>query len=143
MRRSTRLSTAGGVLVDSSVIIAALNRSDSLHGKARRLLASILRGEYGVPHVTDYIVDEVLTYMARRGGREAALKAGALFFEKRVFRIIPVTVDVFEAAWELFRRHAPRISFTDATSVEAARSYNLRYIATFDEELSKLYPSIP
>ncbi len=134
--------TPGGVLVDSSVIIAALNRSDSLHRRAVRLLSDILRGAYGVPHVTDYIVDEVLTYMASRGGREAALRAGKLFFEKRAFRIIPVTLDIFNEAWSLFAAQAPRISFTDATSIVAAKLYNLDYIATFDSELAKLYPSL-
>ncbi|WP_244403867.1 type II toxin-antitoxin system VapC family toxin [Pyrolobus fumarii] len=130
------------MLVDSSVIIAALNKSDSLHRRAVRLLSDILRGAYGIPHVTDYIIDEVLTYMAMRGGREAALKAGALFFEKKAFRIIPVTIDMFNEAWSLFARHTPRISFTDATSIVAAKVYNLSYIATFDEELASLYPAL-
>ncbi len=128
--------------MDSSVVIAALNKSDTLHRRAIRLLSDILRGTYGVPHVTDYIVDEVLTYMAARGGRDAALRAGKLFFEKRAFRIIPVTLDVFMEAWGLFSKHAPRISFTDATSVVVAKLYGLEYIATFDAELASLYPSI-
>ncbi len=134
--------TVGGVLVDTTVIVAALNRSDSLHRRAVRLLSGILRGEYGVPHVTDYIVDEVLTYMASRGGREAALRAGMLFFEKRAFRIIPVTLDIFYEAWRVFEKHAPRLSFTDATSLVVAEAYGLRYIATFDEYLASLYPSL-
>jgi len=142
MQRSTRLYTAGGILVDTSVIVAALNKRDSLHRRAVKLLGDILRGAYGVPHVTDYIVDEVLTYMAARGGREAALRAGTLFFEKRAFRIIPVTLDLFYEAWSLFQRHAPSISFTDAASLAVAEAYGLRYIATFDEELARLYPSL-
>lgn len=129
------------VLVDTSVIVAALNLRDRRRSSARRLLASILRGVYGVPFVTDYIVDEVLTYLASRSP-QAAEKAGVLFFERRVFRIVPVSIDVFQAAWETFRRHLPQLSFTDATTVEAAKAYGIDYIATLDEQLASLYPSI-
>lgn len=129
------------VLVDTSVIVAALNLRDRKRSGARRLLADILRGKYGTPFVTDYIVDETLTFLASRSA-EAARRAGALFFEKPVFRILPVSIDVFNAAWVLFQRHLPVLSFTDATTVEAAKAYGVDYIATLDEPLARLYPSL-
>ena len=73
--------------------------------------------------MTDCIVNEVLTYTAAGDGREAALRVGTLLFEKRAFRIIPATLDLFYEAWSLFQRHAPSISFTDATSLAVAEAY--------------------
>ncbi len=130
------------VLVDSSVFVAAFNRSDKLHRKARRLLSGLLQGSHGPVFTLDYIVDEVLTYMASRGGADAALKAGRFFFEKRAVRILPVSMDLFEAAWLTFKRHLPTLSFTDAALLEAAKAYRIDYIATYDSGLAGLYPSI-
>ena len=131
------------VLVDTSVIAAALSARDRLHARARRLLREILEGRWGPAYVTDYIVDEVLTYMLSRGGAEAALKAGRLLLERRVFRILPVSIDVFLEAWRVFRENLPRLSFTDASTVAATKAYSIDYIATFDEDLASLHPSIP
>jgi len=132
------------VLVDTSVLVAALNVRDRLRSRARRLLAELLEGRYGPAFVTDYIVNETLTYLLSRGGPEAALRGGRLFFGSSApLRVLPVSIDVFVRAWETFRRHLPRLSFTDATTLEAARAYGVDYIATLDEALAGLYPSLP
>ncbi len=130
------------VIVDSGVIIAAFNRRDRYHGWAKRTLAKLLGGVYGTVFVTDYIVDEVLSYAAKKLGSQAGLKLGKLFFEKRVFRVIPVTLDILWEAWTVYRDNLPKLSFTDATTLVAARVYGVDYIATVDTELSKLYASI-
>jgi len=130
------------VLVDTGVIVAAFNRRDRYHRWARRLLRDILGGRYGPPYVTDYIVDEVLSFAASRLGEVPALRLGAAFFEKRLFRIIPVTLDLVFEAWEVYRRHLPRLSFTDAATLAAAEAYGVDYIATVDEALAGLYPSL-
>ena len=130
------------ILLDTGVIIAAFNRRDSHHRWARRLVHQVLEGTWGPPYVTDYIIDETLSYAASRLGREAGLRLGRLLLERRVFHIIPVTLDTVLEAWSLYQRHLPRISFTDATSLAVAKSYSISYIATLDKPLSTLYPSI-
>ena len=130
------------VLLDTGVIIAAFNRRDRHHHWARRHVKQVLEGKWGPPYVTDYIVDEVLSYAASRLGREAGLKLGKLLLEKRIFHIIPVTLDTVLDAWTLYQRHLPRLSFTDATSLAIAKTYNIDYILTLDEELATLHPSI-
>jgi len=130
------------ILLDTGVLVAALNRRDRFHRWARRLLVEVLEGRYGAPYVTDYIVDEALSFAAARLGREPALRLGALFFEKRVFRIIPVTFDLVLEAWEVYRSHLPRLSFTDAATVVAARAYRVDYLATLDGDLALLHPSV-
>jgi predicted nucleic acid-binding protein len=102
----------------------------------------VLQGAWGPGFVTDYIVDEVLSYAAARLGREAGLRLGELLLEKRVLRILPVTLDLVLEAWGIYRSHLPRLSFTDATTVAAARLYCIDYIATVDGYLAGLYPSL-
>ena len=130
------------ILLDTGVIIAAFNRRDRHHRWARRLLVEVLEGRYGPPYVTDYIIDEVLSYAAARLGREPALRLGEALLERRLFRIAPVTVDLVLRAWEIYRDHLPRLSFTDASSIAVAEAYEIDYIATVDSELARLYPSI-
>ncbi len=130
------------VLIDTGVIIAAFNRRDSYHRWAARRLKQILEGTWGPPYVTDYIIDEVLSYAARKLGSEAGRKLGELLLERRLFHIIPVTLDTVLDAWQLYRRYLPLLSFTDATSLTVAKTYGLDYIVTLDEPLANLYPSI-
>jgi len=59
----------------------------------------------------------------------------------RLFRIIPVTLDLVLEAWEVYRR-LPRLSFTDATTLAAAEAYGVDYIAAVDDALAGLYPSL-
>ena len=130
------------VLVDTGVIVAAFNRRDRLHRWARGRLAEALQGAWGPAYTTDYIIDEVLSYAARKLGRDPAVRLGSLLLEERVLRIIPVTLDIVLDAWVLYRRHAPRLSFTDATTLAVAETYSIDYIMTVDEALAALHPSI-
>lgn len=130
------------ILVDTGVILAALIKRERRHHWARRLLRSILMGSYGVPYVTDYIVDEALSYAAARLGVGPAEKLLDLLLRRNVFRIIPVTLDIFNTAARIYEENLPKLSFTDATTVAVARVYGVDYIATLDEELARHYPSI-
>ncbi|NOZ88574.1 MAG: type II toxin-antitoxin system VapC family toxin [Crenarchaeota archaeon] len=130
------------VLVDTGVLLAALIPRERRHRWARRLLAGILEGRYGPAYVTDYIVDEALSYAASRLGRDAAEKLLSLLVRRRLLHIIPVTIDVFSEAVEVYEAHLPRLSFTDATTLVVARSYRIDLIATLDRELAALHPSI-
>ncbi len=130
------------ILIDSNVIIAAFNKRDKNHTKCGRFLEEALRGKYGVPAVSDYVIDEVLTYASKRLGKEASLKLGKAFFELNLFRIIPTTLDIVIKAWECFKEHVPNLSFTDCTILEIARTYKVDYIVTLDHKLASLYPSM-
>ncbi len=130
------------ILIDTGVIVAAFNRRDRYHYWAKRQVKQVLEGQWGPPYITDYIVDEVLSYAAARLGREPGLKLGKLLLEHRLFHIIPVTLDTVLDAWTLYQRHAPSLSFTDATSLVIAKTYDIDYIITLDEPLARLHPSI-
>ncbi|WP_110138740.1 type II toxin-antitoxin system VapC family toxin [Hyperthermus butylicus] len=130
------------LLVDTGVILAALARREKRHSWTKRLMVDILAGRYGVPFVTDYIVDEVLSYAAARLTPEDARKLLDLLVHRQVFRIIPLTLDVFNRAVKLYEQALPRLSFTDATAVVAAKLYDVDYIATMDERLADMHPSL-
>ncbi|UXD21728.1 nucleotide-binding protein [Ignicoccus pacificus DSM 13166] len=130
------------ILLDTGVILAAFNKRDVNHSKCKRLMVRILKGELGVPAVTDYVIDEVLSYASRRLGREGCLKLGSLFFEKNAFRVIPTTLDIVIKAWEIYKERAPALSFTDSTLLQVAKTYKVDYLVTLDRRLGVLYPSM-
>ena len=130
------------LLLDTGVILAAMLRRERRHSWARRLLRDALSGRYGPPYVTDYIVDEALSYLAARRLEDAARRLLDAFMHRSLFRIVPVTLDVFTRAARIYEEHLPRLSFTDATSLAAAQAYKIDYIATLDVYLASLYPSL-
>ncbi len=87
-------------------------------------------------------MDEVLSYASARLGREPSLKLVDFLVKKGLFRIIPITLDLFTRAVRVFEENVPVLSFTDAASLVAARTYGIDYIATLDETLARHYPSI-
>ena len=92
-------------------------------------MRKILDGTYATPSVTDYMIDEVLSYAAARLGEEASLK-------------LPVTLDIFHRAWPLYREHLLRLSFTDATSLIIAQTYRIETIITVDSYLASLHNNV-
>ena len=74
------------VLLDTGFIIAPFNKRDRHHRWAARLMRNILKGAHGTPFITDYIIDEVLSYAAARLGREVSLKLGRLMLEEAGFQ---------------------------------------------------------
>ncbi len=130
------------VLLDTGFILAALLRRERRHSWARSTLAEILAGRYGAPYVTDYIVDEALNYAAARLKPGDAEKLIKLLIESGAVHIIHVSLDVFTRSVELYRKHLPRLSFTDATTLTTAKLYRIDYIATLDKYLAQQHPSI-
>ena len=60
-------------LVDTDVFAAWVNRDEGRHREAVAVMEDVLGGEWGVPCVTDFVVDEALTLL---GARRAALAPG-------------------------------------------------------------------
>ena len=127
------------VLLDSSVIIAFLHRRDRMHDAAQDLMKPILSGTRGIPVITDYIVDEVLTFMVARGVTRPQLDRTIEFLlgngtEPGPFLLHRVGADHFAQALHLLRRHRERrLSFTDCTSLSIMESVGVAAIASFDK----------
>lgn len=127
------------VLVDSSVVIAYLHRRDTMHAAAVAVLAPLLDGERGPCAVTDYLVDEVLTFLVARGATREQLDQAIRFVlgdgeEPGAFVLHRVGPDHFADALSLLRRHRERrMGFTDCTCLAVMDSLGIPAIASFDQ----------
>jgi predicted nucleic acid-binding protein len=120
--------------------LALGHRRDSRHQEIKALYQQ-LREEGALLYTTDYVLDEVMTLIFRRGsfaeavsfmeGIFQASQEGRLFIER-------VTSERFTAAWELRKRFQdkPKISFTDLTSMVVMRDRNIKKVLTDDDHFT-------
>lgn len=126
------------ILLDSSFIVAYLNRADLNHIKALQIVKDIDGGRYGSPAITDYIFDEVVTVMLFkvRNLKRVAEVGEKLLAANTVLRI---DEELFDLAWKVFiKQEKPIFSFTDCSSIAVCKANGISNIATFDEDFQML-----
>ncbi|MEW6592332.1 MAG: PIN domain-containing protein [Candidatus Hadarchaeota archaeon] len=125
------------ILVDSSIWNAARRKRDRLHDSSEKVLEKIMNGVYGRPVVTDYIVDEVLTWLNRHTNHQTATDTADFFFKAGQVEVIMIDWAVLREAYEVFKRYN-FLSFTDSTTAAVAKARGIKNIATLDSDFSKL-----
>lgn len=125
------------ILVDSNIWNAAKSKRDGAHKTAENILRDIMKGPYGKPIVTDFIIDEVLTWLNARATHQLAVETADLLFKGGWVDVVIVDWAVLREACEIFSRH-DFLSFTDATTAAVANAKGIKDIATFDSDFSKI-----
>jgi len=118
------------IFVDTSALLAVLDRHDERHGTARRTWAELLEaGRVLVCH--NYILVETSAVLARRMGMEAVR-----IFEQDVvpvLHIVWVTREIHQAAVGAHLAAGRRaLSLVDCASFEIMRRAGLRAVFAFD-----------
>ena len=124
-------------LVDSNVLIGAFNPKDEFHKPAARILSQIEQGKVDKPIITDYILDEVLTFVRRRLGFDKSLEVLESFLSSDTLGIEKVDEREFQAGIIIFEKNR-RLSFTDAVSVAVMDSRDIRQIISFDKDFDSV-----
>jgi predicted nucleic acid-binding protein len=116
--------------VDTGAWFASVVPSDSDHAAAVRWLS--LNTEPLL--TTDYVVDETLTLLQRRGEISRARSLGEQFFNGTLATIYYLTEADIAQAWETFRRFTDKEwSFTDCASKIVIEKLNLKHAFAFDQ----------
>lgn len=125
------------IFVDSSIWDAAQNERDQNHNLAEEILHEIGNGAYGTPLVTDYIIDEVLTWVHKKVSHSAAVKMSEKFFSDQQIEIEKVDWATIHRGRNLFENR-DYLSFTDATTAITMDTRDVEKIATFDSDFENL-----
>jgi predicted nucleic acid-binding protein len=120
------------VFVDTSAFFALVDPTETNHRRAKAHLKSLLRGRHTLLTTTD-VFDESVTLIRYRVGHAPALTFGTELRASSWCRLVDVTAETRELAWNLFARHADQsFSFTDCTSFATMQSMHVSEAFTFD-----------
>lgn len=126
------------VLVDTGVIVAALNQRAPDHHQAKNGLDAAFSGRYGRVFTTDYVFDEVVTLALKktRSHETAMVMANTLLGRDgspRLFDMLMMTGAVFREAVDVFGKYTDQaLSFTDATTIAFMRRRGIDQVLSFD-----------
>jgi len=135
------------VVVDTSLLAAAVNQRDPDHASSQALMDRVLAGEQGRPVTSEHVLDEGLTLLRRRPGRPEVSDAFATFFfgdekEPPPIRLVLTTWADVVAAYRLHQQHYERgLSFTDCILASLADSLDAP-IASLDHDFDGIVPRI-
>lgn len=122
------------VFVDTSGWVALFVENDNHHKKAVSIFEDI-KSSKALIHTSDYVIDETITTILVRGGYKQSVFAGNALFTSRIIRIVHVSPDYLERAWELYQKcKDKKFSFTDVTSLIIMKDLNIRKAFGFDRE---------
>ena len=130
------------VFLDTSFIVAFLNRKDSRNEKATKLWDKVMQNQWGYPVTSDYIVDECFTLLLVRRKNLDLLSNLYSFIHgdeisgiSKVIQFFRITQRIYENTWEMFKKYNdPELSFTDLTILEVCKHLNIQYLASYDSD---------
>jgi len=118
-------------LLDTTIFIAAAFPKEKHHKEGKAIITSVEKGLLGKPVVTDYILDEVVTFVRKRRSVAASIETLDAILSSPRLRLVNVDNRIFEAGIQLFKTYE-RLSFTDAVSVATMRDLGIEAIYSFD-----------
>ncbi len=117
--------------LDTTVFIAASFPKEKHHKEGKEIINAVEEGILGKPVITDYILDEIVTFVRKKKGTNASIEILDTILSSPKLTLIKVENKHFEAGIQIFKTYE-RLSFTDAISVAVMRDLNIKTIYSFD-----------
>jgi len=120
---------------DTSAIFAWFSPRDGNHKKASVFMEKFRKGEtkFRVLVTTDAIFTEVIDLTQIKLGKSEALRLGNVLKQSRVIKIVSITEEDRENAWEIMKKFRDQDSnFTDSLSFAAMDRSGIDTAFTFD-----------
>ncbi|MHA1263914.1 MAG: type II toxin-antitoxin system VapC family toxin [Candidatus Helarchaeota archaeon] len=117
--------------IDSGVWIAAYNIKDQYHPEGCQIVTAVVEGKLRQVQISDYIFDEILTYIRKKIGVLASIKVANAMLDSPHLQIIHVDESTFQASFHIFQMYE-QLSFTDATTVVIMKNHRITNLFSFD-----------
>ena len=120
--------------IDTTIWVSALDRADELHEDGKSVIIAILQDKIHRATTSDYVLDETLTILKRRGIRPAEIikVVNNIVSSPRV-EVVFVDEEIFTDALELFAKYE-RLSFTDSTTLAIMQRQKINTIYSHDTD---------
>ncbi|MBI4360145.1 type II toxin-antitoxin system VapC family toxin [Candidatus Micrarchaeota archaeon] len=123
------------IFLDSGAFIAYNREQDLHHNAAVKFLDSF--SDENVPTVTsNHVVEEVVTYLQAREGREKAFFAGQRLLENRQLSIIYVNENHIRNALTVVRKR-DGLSLCDALTATMMEEEGIQKLCSFDSDFDQ------
>lgn len=125
------------ILVDTSVLCALADRSDRNH----QSVTGFVRSQSGqaVLIVTDYVLDETLTWVKSRFGAQPAIELGGRIRGSDFCRFIRLTAEDEMATWEIFKRYTDKEwSYTDCSCLAMMHKLGIGEVLSTDKHFVQM-----
>lgn len=126
------------IFLDTTIFVAASDKSDRYHGDSKQVLLSILKGKLPTALTTDYVLNETFTLLAKRTAlKKAAEVLRAIHGSKRIITVF-VDENLFLDAISRAEKLPEGFSFTDITSFAVMQKYKIKEIYSHDSDFDKI-----
>lgn len=123
--------------LDTSFFKAILDPKDEFSQKGILLQEQFI-AEKSPMTTTNYIVDETLTLLRSRCGKEKAFGLREFISREDLYLdIIRVTIEDEQAAWNWFEKEWSKLSYTDCVSFAVMKRLGIQHVATFDHHFAQ------
>lgn len=116
--------------IDTVTFIAAIFSNEKHHLPATRIFSAIEWKKIRNPVYSDYILDELLTFIRTKKGPDASNKILDWLLDSEI-KLVYTEPKHITLAVEVFRKY-PKLSFTDATLVALMMDVKDKEIFSFD-----------
>lgn len=128
------MTPTDSVFVDTSGWVALLTDNDTHHIRASALFEELQQSRSTL-FTSDYILDETITTILKRGSHKQSVYAGDVLMTSHLIKIVPVSPTCFSKAWDLYKKFKDKkFSFTDVTSFTIMKDMGLRKAFSFDND---------
>ncbi|HET7433281.1 MAG TPA: PIN domain-containing protein [Thermoanaerobaculia bacterium] len=121
--------------VDAWLIIAAIDREDEHHTRARRI-GAVVRGARLITH--DAVLTEVLAFFCEEGARPRAAAVDAVRLAQREWIVVPVDRELFDLGLDRYAaRPDKEWSHVDCMSMVVMEQRGITHVLTNDHHFAQ------
>lgn len=122
------------IFIDTTTWVAGFDTSDALHEDGKAVLEALVGGRSPPAVTTDFVLDETLTLLRRRGaGAKEVVEALESVLSSSLVRVVFVEQSLFSDSLVKFKKHE-RLSFTDAVTLTLMQRDKIKEIYSHDKD---------
>ncbi|MDD3754812.1 MAG: type II toxin-antitoxin system VapC family toxin [Methanobacterium sp.] len=121
------------IFIDSTFFIALVLEDDQWHQQALKLIPKLDEAD---KLISEFILSETITMVGSRSGGKAGKQVYEYMMES--CNIHRQDKSVYDQVIKTYLKYDGTLSFTDASTVEIMRSFNINEIVSFDSDFDKV-----
>lgn len=118
-------------MLDTGVFYSFFDTKDEYYLDSIAILIHCLKGRFGQPFTTNYVVLEATTLMQRRLGSDVSIAFLDFLAENKINTFV-IDEAYYEKTLELFRKEFRRLSLCDSGIIISMNELNLSALASYD-----------